>query len=281
MLKGLIVSVAYNPPLSLTENLAVDYFPHLIVDNSAEESKWLKEFCDQAGHQYYWLGGNQGIAAALNYSAQLALEQGFTHLVTMDQDSRLSNELLSRLNDFVENAPDLQKIAVASPLHMINGLDDYHQGEGVKDDPLISMTSGNLLNLAIWEKLGGFTQKLFIDGVDIDYYLRACLADYRVLTLCDVRMVHDLGNACQMHEICGYRFEVTNHSALRKYYIARNFLYLYQTYKQRYSPVKIYIKILLKMIVATACFEENKINKLRFIALGIIDYFRGRWGKLK
>ncbi len=281
MLECIIVSVAYNPPPDLAKNLSVNYFPHLVVDNSKEESKWLKDMCYNQGHQYYWQGGNTGIAAALNCGARLALEQGCTHIVTMDQDSCLNDELLAQLSEFAEKISYSKSCAIISPLHSVSGLHDYNQGNLVKDDPMISMTSGNLVNLTIWQQLGGFDERLFIDGVDFDYYLRAHLAGYKVLTLCNLLMPHNLGSQCKVHKVLGYNIEVLNHSAIRKYYIARNYLYLYQTYKQKYSPVGIFIKTLLKMIVAIVCFEQNKLSKLKLLALGIIDYFRGKFGELK
>ncbi len=280
MLKCMVVSVVYNPTSDLAKNLSVDYFPHLVVDNSIEETKWLKDLCYNQGHQYYWQGENTGIAAALNCGAGIALEHGCTHIVTMDQDSCLNDGILAQLTDFAKKVSYSKSCAIISPLHSVSGLPDYNQGNIVKDDPMISMTSGNLLNLAIWQQLGGFDERLFIDGVDFDYYLRAHLAGYKVLTLCDVLMPHNLGSKCRVYKVLDHNIEVLNHSAIRKYYIARNYLYLYQTYKRKYPPVRMVIKILLKMIVAIVCFEQNKLSKLRLFALGIIDYFRGKFGKL-
>lgn len=280
-MKGIIVSVAYNPPLSLAENLASDFLPHLVVDNSFEESIWLKDLCRDKGYQYYWMGGNVGIAAALNCGAKLAVEQGYSYIVTMDQDSRLSNELLTQLNNFIEADTFSERCAIVSPLHIINGLRDDYQGVEVKDDPLFSMTSGNWVNLHIWQELGGFDERLFIDGVDIDYYLRAHLAGYKVLTLCNIHMSHNLGSNCKTYRLFGFNIEVMNHSAIRKYYIARNYLYLYQTYKHQYPHVVMLIKILLKSFIAIIFFEKCKLSKLQLFALGFFDGYRRNLGKLK
>lgn len=283
MLQVLIVTVAYNPPKSLISNLAVDYYPHMIVDNSEQETIWLKEYCSENGHVYRWLGDNLGIAKALNLGAKYALSQGFAYIVTMDQDSKLTNDILVNMDAKIFNFNHKNNVAIFSPRYRVLGLNDNEQlkPHQYTEDITLLMTSGNWVNLDIWNDLGGFNDDLFIDGVDVEYYLRSKLSNYRVIAFLDIFLEHALGSRAKCYWIGKYGFDVWNHSAIRKYYIARNYAYITSKYLNRFSEVGIYKKIIIKMPISIILFEDDKYRKLWYFFLGYLDFLRGRYGKFK
>ena len=69
-----------------------------------------------------------------------------------------------------------------------------------------------------------------------------------------------------------------NHSAFRKYYIARNIIY---TAKKRRSTLLVVKGLLqeIKMIGIVIFYEEDKLNKSRCICRGIYDGFKGKVGE--
>lgn len=283
MLKALIVTVAYNPPQSIVSNLEVDCYPHMVVDNSERETIWLKEYCLQHNHIYQWLGDNLGIAKALNVGAEYALQHCFEYIVTMDQDSELTYELIKAMDFKIYSFPHCKNVAIFSPRYSVLGLNDNEQlkPHQYTEDITLLMTSGNWVNLNIWKYLGGFNNDLFIDGVDVEYYIRSKLCNYRVVTFLDIFLEHSLGNKPECRWIGKYGFDVWNHSATRKYYIARNYNYIYQQYKDNVSEVKLYYKIMYKMPFAIIFFEKNKFSKLWCFFCGYIDFLRGKYGKYK
>ena len=52
------------------------------------------------------------------------------------------------------------------------------------------MTSGCFYNISIFEKIGGFMEELFVDGLDIDYCYRLNRRGYRVVELGDAQIKH-------------------------------------------------------------------------------------------
>lgn len=106
------------------------------------------------------------------------------------------------------------RVAVVAPFCRMSS----NQGErrvGVYDVDTV-MTSGGLVNLAIYQAIGPFLEDLFIDCVDDEYGLRARSANYRALQCHDVGMEHTLGDM-KGHSCRGRTVYVSNHNWLRRY----------------------------------------------------------------
>jgi len=61
---------------------------------------------------------------------------------------------------------------------------------------------------------------------------------------------------------------VRNHSAFRKYYIARNILYFDNKYRKPGSRFIAYLRV-LKLGLVTLLYERDKINKITAISKGV------------
>lgn len=279
MVSALIVTIAYNPPQSVINNLEIDYYRHMIVDNSEIETIWLKEYCAENNHIYQWLGDNFGIAKALNVGAKYALSCGYDYIVTMDQDSELSTDILARMCDAIEMYEDKAHVAIFSPRHINDGVDLHIIKSDITND-FYTMSSGNFLNLDLWYKLNKFDEKLFIDMVDVDYYVRAIIANYQVITFQQITMQHRMGDHSHIRWVGKYGFDVWNHSKVRKYYQARNFWYVYNKYHTQLPELIFIKKMIRKMPISIILFENDKINKLYYFLRGYVDYVRGKFGKI-
>lgn len=278
-LKVLIITVAYNPTIDVIKNLEVNYYPHMVIDNSECETIWLKDYCNNNEITYKWLGDNLGIAKAFNIGVDYALMNHFEYIVTMDQDSSLTMDLMRDMNDFIYNYEKTDNVAIFSPRH-VNNLQDQNIDNKEISNGFHCMSSGNFVNLRICKELGGFDSLLFIDGVDIDYYLRALIFGYQVLTNQKSAMLHKMGNDSCVKWFWKYGFDVLNHNKIRKYYQARNFWYIYDKYKNEYPEVIFFKKIIRKMPISIIVFEDNKLAKLYYYLRGYIDYKRGKLGKI-
>ena len=148
----------------------------------------------------------------------------------------------------------------------------------VATNPLDVMTSGNFVNLDIHKKLCGFKEWLFIDGVDIEYCLNLRKNNYKVMRLNELEIEHNLGDIFYK-KFFNKDLLVTNHSAIRRYYQCRNYLYI----RDMYIDVEpTFCKILVKfktIILAIILYEDNKIDKLKNFYNGYNDYKLGRRGK--
>ena len=139
------------------------------------------------------------------------------------------------------------------------------------------ITSGSLLNIKAWNKIGGFDENLFIDGVDFDICYRLKKNGYKILCIQSVVLLHELGHI-EYHRFLFWRVLVKNHSAFRKYYIARNIIYIAKKRKSVLLVVKGLLQE-IKMLGIVILYEEDKLNKSRCICRGIYDGFKGKVGE--
>ena len=220
------VVVLYNPDHTILENIAsyIDCVSFIyIVDNSdlSNESVFLNSsFKNKLS--YVFNNGNLGIAKALNIGCRMAINAGVEWVLTMDQDSNfsvLNNQMISSIS----NANDA-KIALYYPDYLIDDL-VYDRYIKENNEPIVVMTSGNVINLNIYNTIGGFEDKLFIDYVDIDYCLKIKKAGYKISNLPGAVLKHELGQSKHI-SFFSIKAIVTNHSSLRRYYITRNRLYV-------------------------------------------------------
>lgn len=285
------VIVTYFPSADLPGNvqaLVPQVDEVVLVDNATEgAARAFLEQALQASPKVRLLAQaeNLGIAAALNIGARHASEQGYTWLATFDQDSRVSEGYIGTLLEGAKLHPQPEQIALLAPRY-VNALwtraksMNYAAAPTTPYLPILSTwTSGNLLNLEIWAKIGGFREEYFIDYVDHDYCLRCGRAGYAVLEIPQARLEHRLGSPTT-HQLGGLRFLVTHHSPLRRYYKARNALLLYKENLLHYPYFVLrnaasYAWETLKMLL----WEQRRLEKLAMMAAGFADALRGRMGR--
>lgn len=270
------VVVLYNPDESIIENIN-SYIHDLkklyIVDNSEEKNIDLIEKIKIISHKCEYIDnhGNQGIAHALNVGAKLALKNKADWLLTMDQDTSFVNSDFARFQEELGSI-DISNIAIVSPSH-------YLQDENNKFYLELTMTSGNLLNLYIFKKIGEFDEKLFIDSVDTEYCLRILRNGYKIKRVPYVILNHNLG-AIKKHKVFGRSFATTNHNCFRRYYIMRNRFYVWSKYNDTYPLfVKFEKKVTTKELIQIILFEKNKLQKIIFSLKGYLDYKKNKFGK--
>lgn len=214
--------------------------------------------------KYYSFGENRGIAFALNYISQMALESKYEWILTMDQDSSFA--FPEGFICYLKSASHLMvnNVAFISPLYPG---EDFHFEQ--------FYTSGSLINLKAWSQIKKFNEELFIDEVDGDFTYRLLDANYSLKKIDSTLLNHKLGDV--LYKKIFYKtIRSDNHSALRKYYIARNRIYLM---KQRPSMRVVYCSDSLYKFIAFILIESDKKNKLKMILRGIYDGITNNMGK--
>ena len=126
-----------------------------------------------------------------------------------------------------------------------------------------------------------FYEKLFIDLVDHDFCLNLNKKGYKILQVNSSVLVHNLGES-EKKKVLGVTMIPTNHSALRRYYMSRNRHYIWDKYKEDFpkwvlTDKRRFITENLKIIL----FEDNKIEKFKYIKMGIRDYKNNIFGKFE
>lgn len=239
-----------------------------VVDNSEQPDQTLiTRLTRWPTVQYVGMGGNKGVANALNEAARLAIIAGFDFLLTMDDDTALPPGTLSNLVDFATSPANNSRVGIVSGVHST-------VSSTLESLPvLFTMTSGNLLNLAIYQKVGSFRDDFFIDHVDHEYGLRLNQNGYQVIELPGIRLQHQLGNK----KLSGWgTFRFVSHTPLRGYYMMRNGLVTAQLYPTFRCQAFV---ILTKEWLKALFFEDQKGRRLTLLWQGFRDARYGRLGK--
>ncbi len=245
-----------------------------IVDNTEDD---LIRVNNTDKIEYINLKENKGIAYALNEGAKKAIDDGYHYLLTMDQDSKITSEIVDRMKDYLEKHKD-KDIGLISPYQDIDSKDDDITED--VEDMVEVMTSGNIINLDAYQDIGGFKDWLFIDCVDTDYCMNLHRHGYKVLRLNNIVMKHELGNL-KVHKLFGKEYPCYNHNPIRRYYIVRNNLYINQMYKDLFPDYCAWLLRVQKgQVKRIIVFEKNKIKKLRMMYKGYRDFKKGVKGKL-
>lgn len=269
------VVVWFNPKISFTKNILTyaNYVDHTyIVDNSPEDhSTWIPT--DNKHISYLWLGGNCGIAHALNLGCKVASEEGHQIVLTMDQDS--SFDVLS-IKCHLEQS--LAKLATDKIAIIGTGYKEINPGENNGFEEASSViTSGNLLKVAAWRDVDGFYEKLFIDQVDHDFCYRLRRKGYSILRNSSIQLNHFVGEPKEK-KILGYIIRSTNHGTIRRYYQMRNALYLRKEYPEFAKPLPFFIRDIIDKIIGILILEKDVINKYIAMLYGVLDFYRGNFG---
>lgn len=274
--------ILYNPSSDLIRNLdsyAGEVSELLIIDNSDQPHDLLPSLIAHFPlHHYIKNRKNLGIAKALNQAADFAIKKKYGWLLTMDQDSRFTAGSLNALIKMREVS--IPNVGILAPVHVNRDVTIREHGEFwsiVKK----TMTSGNLINLDVYLKCGFFEEKLFIDYVDHEYNLRLRKMGYKIVRVNGSHLIHNLGDI-ESFRFGFFSIKSTHHNSTRRYYIARNRLYVifkYFTFSPKFFFREIYnywidcFRILI--------FDKNKLEKLLAVAEGTKDWVLGNYGKRK
>lgn len=222
------VVVTYNPDNSLIEgiNLLSDQVDKiLIVDNGSKESgiKLIKEIkkCNEDKIEVVFNEDNLGIAAALNIGAKYAIEHKYQWLLTMDQDSRPAKDMVEKMIKTYEDMPLEKRDEVMSIFP--NFFDQSVQNEEEhSNEPYeyvdAEITSGNLVNTKVFDKIGFFDEGLFIDMVDTDFCMRLYRENIKMIKVYDAVLFHSLGEGKRVKTIFG-GFNTSNHSEIGRAHV--------------------------------------------------------------
>jgi len=276
------VVVLYNPDLKVLDNLN-SYISGLgmlfVIDNSdCQCEKFKNDLQLRFGSQveYFYMGGNQGIATALNKGVMLAKAFQATWVLTMDQDSMFQENSIKVLLESLNRIPlgDRDRLGILSCKHFIEGYAFEEDSREFKEVDFV-MTSGNLVNIDAYNEVGLFRNDFFIDEVDVDFCRRLINDGYKIVVVNDAVLFHFLGDT-RKHKILWHDFMCSHHSYIRRYYITRNRLYMVGLYPDlRFEYYLRNVVSLLKVIL----FENDKGRKFRAFFEGVFDSYKGLHGK--
>ena len=260
----------------------------VLVDNGSDEVTLsaLNKLSLKDRVKVIYNNDNKGIAYALNQGVKYAQKKGYEWILTMDNDSIATTNMINSMLNLYTFLDEKEKkdivsifpVRIDKAISNVKNLNSDLQNQLYKYTKL-DMTSGNLIRTEIFKKIGYFNEELFIDSVDTDFCLRIIESGYRMIIAERAFLLHSLGNITKKR-ILIKNITYTNHSALRRYYISRNRKYIWKKYssiakyeilRDKYYNFSEIVKIIL--------FEEDKLNKLKMIRKGLQDYKNNKFGK--
>jgi len=277
------VVILYNPGKGVISNI-LSYLNHFekvyVIDNTEESKADIRQTIEQLrGTEYIHDGENKGIAARLNEVCRISIEDGFNWLLTMDQDSFFKGNNIISYISCMQAFDDLNEVSIIGVEYIIKGTDEA-TCNAIAATSLI--TSGSMLNLKLFDLVGGFDEALFIDQVDFEYCYRSIVKNYQVIQFKNVFLDHLLGETSVHKSLKSLK--KTNrslHSPLRLYYMTRNYLYIRSKYKKNFSnDISRTRKDLLNRIKNNVLYGKERITVVQMILKGVIDYKNKKMGKI-
>lgn len=184
--------VTYNPNLDRLKENVCAISPQVsnvfIYDNGSSNvteivNKFQSDNCTVIDS-----GTNSGMAVALNQLADKAVQNGFQHIIFLDQDSVAQPNMVKNLSELIEDS-----IGIVCP-----AIIDRNSPDKKDEHPFLAsvnhtITSGSLVNLKAYKNVGGYDERLFIDWVDLDFCHNLRLHGYKILRTKSATLLHELG----------------------------------------------------------------------------------------
>lgn len=288
---GVVVS-AFHPPTSLPDGVRglLKQADAVVVvdDGSPEQYEPVLDACRAAGAVVVRQTSNGGIAAALNAGiARIRQHRSVDFILTMDQDSELSAGYVSAMVDLAEKAHSAGlRVGMIGPgrihgtiVRSIRRAGDFTFG----GEPI---QSGLMIPVDVIDDLSGFAERLFIDLVDSEFFLRATTKGYSCLLCGDAELDHQLGTMTPATlfgkpvRIMGRSVRIRTAATWRYYYIVRNRILVIRDYgcKHPWWSIKGILADLRHIAIAVA-LAPGRVGRISNAMSGLVDGIRGISGK--
>jgi rhamnosyltransferase len=282
------VIVTYHPDEGFPERLRkveAEFSLIIVVDNGSQilAVEMLRRLSNSPHIILVENRHNLGIAAALNQGVKLASREGLQWVVTFDQDTViLPNFLAPLIEVYLKNGSD--DVLIGSNYWDVHKGRNFVQGDEAGasfQERKTLITSGTLVPLSLFEKIGFFREDYFIDSVDHEFSLRARAHGFRMLISCRSLMKQRIGSVIK-NESTLCLFLSFNHSPMRKYFIARNSIATAKTYffqepfwsmRQGWRLMSDFASIIL--------FEKEKLKKIIAFMVGVRHGITGKMGPVE
>ena len=207
---------------------------------------------------YMGTGENNYIAYSLNRAVEYGKKKGYTHILTMDQDSYFETGHFEKYKAIVCDAKDALCVFGVNP----NYIDKIEENNLAHKSVLI--TSGNIINLILFDTVGLYREDYKIDCVDYEFCYRAARHGIQCVMVTSILLKQQFGNT----EKTAYGFHVSNYPPTRLYFIARNNIKLLKEYPDYTNFRKTVIAWIIKPLIKISIGEVNKLEKMGAILKG-------------
>ena len=157
------------------------------------------------GVQYEAAGQNAGLAAAYNRALAIAQNENYAWLLTLDQDTTLPSDYLSRLSKVALEIESDNRVAAIVPrvsdagrplspvFPTFWGVSYLRHGfEGIARRDTYAINSASVFRVAALKQIGGFNPYFWLDMLDAYVYLQLHRHGRKVYIAGDIQVEHQL-----------------------------------------------------------------------------------------
>lgn len=264
--------ILYNQDESIYKNITTyaEFVEKILVFDNSENPSFDTRLIQANKIIYYSEYKNFGIAQRLNQAISYCRDNNYTHLLTMDQDSSFSEKDINKYLELVRNNNETN-IGMFGVCY-----DEKCKIEKTTFNEIL-ITSGSIIDISIADKIGGFDENIFIDGVDTDYCLNLFEKGYKTIMNHKIRLNHSLGKSINVITPIFKKSKRVIHSSSRIYYLIRNNFYL----RKKYSNYHQYLKWgnIINEIKNALLYGDKKSTTIKAIFSAIKDFKNERLGK--
>lgn len=289
------VVVTYNPNVDLLKkminSLSNQVSGIVIVDNASINITEVKGCILEIYPSTIFILNeqNMGLGFAHNAGARKSISVGASHVLILDQDSIPDHDCIANL---VQTEKDLLlkgvRVAAVGPVYYSEKTGEVYpitkfrgpfidriDPKDVAVEASFLISSGCLIRIEMFDKVGFMDEDLFIDYIDVEWSFRAAFKGYKLIATPSARMKHSIGDERKV--VMGRSISV--HSPLRRYYLSRNSIYMIKKsyipfgYKLResvFNTLRLVIFVLL---------SKDKGEYFKYSIRGILDGVKGVKGR--
>jgi len=278
MINIVAILSSFYPNLDDLERNTNSYLPWIskliIWENTPKEDSYIDQLVDRLNSdkiEVRTTGKNEYLAYPFNQCIRWAQSEGYTHVLTMDQDSCFAE---GHFEKYINSIEDYQQTNVAVFGPSSNSREQVKLFAEEVDHIFIS---GAIFPVDTFLEQGGFNEELVIDSIDSDYCFRCKKNNLQTIVFKDIFLQHQIG----------YRYKhwsgliIVPYSAQRTYYFLRNTLWLWKQYPQYFtkSYKRSFVKYRIVYRSLKIIFEKETIRKLSAIVFAIWHYKRKKLGR--
>lgn len=272
----LAVVVLYNPDIQLLKKnlFAFQQYVNKIIlwDNSSYAStqqqidKLLTTFSNIIViHKKI----NMGISTALNYAWNFANNHGYKAMLTMDQDSIFHYFPIfkNKVIEFWER----EGLCICGPAICDASKTTFETYDSFIEKKHI-ITSGMLVPIELLNKIGGYCEDFFVDGVDVELCVKARQYNYKSFIYRGAFLAQIYGTP-QSRKILGKTLRSFGYAPNRLYNIFKSQIIIFRKYHYPLDILKdiLYNYMFRFTLKGVMLVEHNKREKLKAVCQGIKD----------
>lgn len=299
------VMVTYNNATSIVDTINSVFFQTypleeiIVVDNASPDGTARIIEKNYPNITLFANEYNTGIGKGCAIGMEYAYEKKYDWIWLLDGDSKPESDALEELiKAYSHETVQYGKIGIlaSSPVNRLTGsryncamwrdrLVQISIPEDVTDPFFVDIviSSGSLINSKVIDEIGFPRADFFIDFVDTEYNIRMMKNNYKIALVPTSIIFHEIGDTKIVRDITRFGAKSPSyiHSPWRLYYMVRNQLYTCSHELQDYKAIFFFSLSIIKMIFAILIYNhDRKIQRFKYIFLGIKDGLKGRLGKV-